>query len=65
MVVDRARALGAITQTGGVSKLHNLARVGVFVFAEIELEFPVFLFFAEFESDLGGERPTRFGAKAF
>ena len=65
MVEDRARALGAIAQTGGVSEFHNLAGVCVFVFAEIEFELPVFLFFAEFECDLCRERPTRFGAESF
>ena len=65
VVVYRARTLGAITQTGGVSELHNFARICIFVFAEIEFQFPVFLFFAEFERDLCCERPARFGAEAF
>ena len=65
VVVDRARTLGAVAQTRGVCELHNLAGVCVFVFAEIEFKFPVFLFFAELECDFCGERPTRFGAEAF
>ena len=65
VVIDGARALGAVTQTRGVSKLDNFTRFRVFVFTEIEFELPVFLFFAELECDFCGERPTRFGAESF
>ena len=58
------------TTSGTGPQRHLFAKVDqltaferIAVFSKIKLELPVLLFFIEFESHLGAEGPTRFGAK--